>query len=352
MDFIALPKIELHAHLTGSISRQTLHEIWLTKKAAGQTDLEDPLAVIPEGKHDYNLITFFPLFSKYIYALLTDEPSIRHATTAVLQSFLQDGVVYLELRTTPRPTPLLSAAQYVDILLSTISEFEELHPQLHTRLILSVDRRHDFDMASSVLDLAVNTSPEGILARKHAMIVGLDLCGDPSARPAGEISLFTPVFQKARAAGLGLTLHFAEIQASASKAELETLLSWGPRRLGHVIWEDAETKKEIARRKDELCLELCLSCNVHAGMVEGGFESHHFGEWRRVEGVKVSLATDDVGIFGSPLSNEYRLAAKHFNLDSRQICALARESIDFIFGGEEEKERLRRIMWDDHITAL
>ncbi|KAK1254164.1 hypothetical protein MKX08_008159 [Trichoderma sp. CBMAI-0020] len=348
MNFIALPKIELHAHLTGSISRQTLHEIWLTKKAAGQTDLEDPLAVIPEGKHDYNLIAFFPLFSKYIYAFLTDGPSIRHATAAVLQSFLQDGVVYLELRTTPRPTPFLSAAQYVDILLSTISEFEEQNPQLHTRLILSVDRRYDIEMAASVLELAVETSEDGGYARRHAMVVGLDLCGDPSARPSGEISLFTPIFEKARAARLGITLHFAEIQASASKAELETLLSWRPQRLGHVIWEDEETKREIERRQDELCLELCLSCNVHAGMVEGGFEGHHFGGWRGVEGVKVSLGTDDVGIFGSPLSNEYRLAAQHFRLDNRQICALAREGIDFIFGGEEEKERLRRIMWDEH----
>lgn len=121
------------------------------------------------------------------------------------------------------------------------------------------------------------------------MIIGLDLCGDPSARPLGEISLFAPVFEKARAASLGITLHFAEIQASASKAELETLLSWKPRRLGHVIWEDQETKREIERRKDELCLELCLSCNVHAGMVEGGFEGHHFGAWRGVDGVKVSL---------------------------------------------------------------
>ncbi|KAL7946883.1 hypothetical protein V8C42DRAFT_319057 [Trichoderma barbatum] len=335
MDYVALPKIELHAHLTGSISRQTLHEIWLKKKDAGETDLDDPLLVIPEGKHDYGIESFFPLFSKYIYALLTDEPSIRHATLSVLQSFLQDGVVYLELRTTPRPTPTLSINQYITILLTTISAFESSHPSLHTRLILSIDRRHDFTTASSILDAALST-PD---------IVGLDLCGDPTARPAGEIALFTPLFEKARAAGLGIAVHFAETESSASAAELRTLLSWRPHRLGHVIWEDEDTKREIALRKDELCLELCLSCNVQAGLVKTGFEGHHFGEWRAVEGVKVSLGTDDVGIFGSPLSNEYRLVAQHFHFDKSQICALARESIDHIFGGDIEKERLRQIMW-------
>lgn len=54
--------------------------------------------------------------------------------------------------------------------------------------------------------------------------------------------------------------------------------------------------------------------------------------------------TDDVGVFGSPLSNEYRLVAKHFGLSAFEIRALARKGIDVIFGGAEEKQRLRRIM--------
>lgn len=50
--------VQLHAHLSGSISRQCLHEVWLTKKEAGETDLADPLVEMPDGKHDYNLKTY------------------------------------------------------------------------------------------------------------------------------------------------------------------------------------------------------------------------------------------------------------------------------------------------------
>lgn len=57
------------------------------------------------------------------------------------------------------------------------------------------------------------------------------------------------------------------------------------------------------------------------------------------------LWTDDVGIFGSPLSNEYRLVAQHFDLGRDEICELARQGIDVIFGGEEEKQRLQEMMW-------
>ncbi|EQL03136.1 adenosine/AMP deaminase [Ophiocordyceps sinensis CO18] len=137
--------------------------------------------------------------------------------------------------------------------------------------------------------------------------------------------------------------HFAEAEASASPEELRTLLAWRPARLGHVIWEDDESRREIARRG--LCLELCLSCNVKAGMTPSGFESHHLKHWMGVQGPKISLATDDVGVFGSPLSNEYRLAAQHFDIDRPGICALARQGIDAIFGGDDEKQRLRDIMW-------
>lgn len=55
--------------------------------------------------------------------------------------------------------------------------------------------------------------------------------------------------------------------------------------------------------------------------------------------------TDDVGVFGSKLSEEYALVAKHFHLDRNAICELARSGIETIFGGEEDRERLRRIMW-------
>lgn len=197
---------------------------------------------------------------------------------------MDDGVVYLELRTTPRATPELTREELISTIADTIRDFEAANPRLHTRLILCVDRRHDLATANTILDLALG---------HRGIVVGLDLCGDPTARPEGEVSLFTPVFQRAAAEGLPVTVHFAEAEASGSKKELDILLSWNPRRLGHVIWEDEETKAEIARRG--LCLELCLSCNVQAGMIRGSFESHHFGHWKDVQGPSISLAVSGYG---------------------------------------------------------
>ncbi|KXH25167.1 adenosine deaminase [Colletotrichum simmondsii] len=384
MDFVALPKIEvylqenpygyetysyehphltpsqLHAHLTGSISRRTLHDIWVIKHEAGETTLEDPLVVMPDGKHDYDLTTFFPLFSSYIYNLITDVDTLRKATLSVLQDFHADGVTYLELRTTPRslpsPTPQPPSV-YVAIILSAIDAFETSHRDnpnaMRTRLILSIDRRHTPSQAHETVRLAASFRDRGV--------VGVDLCGDPAARvhtgapgqdgdnSSETISIFRPAFAEARTLGLGITIHFGEAECSGHPAELAEILSWSPRRLGHVIHLGEDVKREIAKRG--IGLELCLSCNVHAGMVTGGFEGHHFGEWWGVEGSLISLGTDDVGVFGSPLSNEYRLVAEHFKLSRDEICALARRGIETIFADETEKERLRQLMWKPAVTT-
>ncbi|KAJ8131702.1 hypothetical protein O1611_g1921 [Lasiodiplodia mahajangana] len=105
-----------------------------------------------------------------------------------------------------------------------------------------------------------------------------------------------------------------------------------------------QVKKEIAARSG-IGLELCLSCNVKAKMIVGSFDAHHFGEWWRVDGPVVVPCTDDVGVFGSPLSNEWALIQEHFHLGRKDILSLARKGIDVIFGGDEQKARLRDIMW-------
>lgn len=152
---------------------------------------------------------------------------------------------------------------------------------MHTRLILSVDRRHDLDTALGVVELA--KAHEGV-------VVGVDLCGDPKAKPNGEIKELREAFIEAKRVGLEVTVHFAEANESGSREECDELLSWQPGRLGHVIWEDEEVKREIAKRG--LCLELCLSCNVQASMMKCGIEcgDHHFGYWRSVEGPKIALS--------------------------------------------------------------
>ena len=54
--------------------------------------------------------------------------------------------------------------------------------------------------------------------------------------------------------------------------------------------------------------------------------------------------TDDVGVFASPLSQEYLLAAQHFDLTTHDLVKLSRSAVDCIFGSDGEKDRLHRLL--------
>jgi adenosine deaminase len=217
--------------------------------------------------------SFFSVFSKSIYQLCNDLDSLAYATHSVLQDFLADGVRYLELRTIPRasPTFAFTRTEYLTTVLTIIETFLSVHsPQISVYLILAIDRGNNTAAdALSIIDLAIAHRPR---------VVGVDICGNPTK---GDVALYGPALAKAKAHGLGITVHFAETVASGSDRELNTLLSFRPDRLGHVIHVPEDFKREIARRR--LGLELCMSCNVHAEMIDGGFPAHHFGYWRHVD---------------------------------------------------------------------
>lgn len=202
-----------------------------------------------------------------IRALLTGS---RFSTRAVLHEFQADGVVYVELRTTPRAIPErnISKEDYVKTILNILREHNDnAENSMNAFLILSVDRRNTAAEAQEVVDLSIKYQTVGV--------VGIDLCGDPAR---GDVRIFTDAFAQAKAAGLKLTLHFAETQMSATDQELDTLLSWQPDRLGHVIHVKDEFRQRI--EKDNVAVELCLSCNVHAKLITGTYSDHHFGMWR------------------------------------------------------------------------
>ena len=343
-----LPKIELHAHLTGSITPQCLHEIWHQRRSVDpKMELQDPLEAMSRDKV-WDIMTFFPLFSKYIYELCSTPASIIYSTNAVLHDFREDGVAYLELRTTPRSSPSMSKEEYVTTILDCVESFP-YRSDMPTYLILSIDRRNTPEAAMGVIDLAIQYRSRGV--------IGVDLCGDPSK---GDVSVFKEAFQKAKLHGLKITLHFAEIPASSSMSELDTLLSFKPDRLGHVIHVPDSIKNQI--EDTNLGLELCVSCNVQAHLIEGDVADHHFVSWIKTEcpvilcvsvlmphpalWLTVSMQTDDVGVFGSKLSNEYLLVAEAFSLSRYDLIGLCGRAVEAIFGKHYHKQRLWALIED------
>ncbi|GFZ50957.1 hypothetical protein JCM24511_08715 [Saitozyma sp. JCM 24511] len=338
-----LPKIELHAHLSGSITRPCLQRIWEARKEEDPDfDVPEPRLALADSSVGQGINEFFAHFNTYLYRILSTPSSLSVATHSVLTEFQADGVVYLELRTTPRAlpptahTPGVTAEGSVRLILSVIKDWNTSSP-MHASLILTIDRtKHSPSQAMEIVNVALRLRDEGL------PVVGVDLAGD--CNTPRDMAPLRPAYTRAQEAGLSITVHFAEVPNSASESELRELLSWNPRRLGHAIHVPESMRRLIVDRG--IAVELCLTCNVLAGMLppqhethEPGFVDHHFAWWW-AEDCSLSLGTDDTGVFGSPSSQEYRLAAEHFALSRTDLVSLCRRAMRGAFCDVETRNRV------------
>ena len=81
---------------------------------------------------------------------------MKFATREVLWDFLDDGVVYLEIRTTPRDVGGAGKEGYVRGVLEAVDGFlEESGGRMAVGVLLSVDRRNSVEEGVRVVELGV-----------------------------------------------------------------------------------------------------------------------------------------------------------------------------------------------------
>lgn len=205
----SLPKAELHAHLNGSIPLDALqhlakeylsHSTSSSSNSISNIDITAGVKKFSDGISLDKIDDFFVLFPA-IYALTASRAALAYATRAVLSEFL-DGkspqCTYLELRSTPKETEEMTREDY----LRTVLDEVEKYPKDRAAFIVSLDRRMSTEVMMECVEAVVKLKREG------RRVVGIDLCGDPRA---GDVNTFEPVFEQVRNAGLGITLHIAEV---------------------------------------------------------------------------------------------------------------------------------------------
>ncbi|KAG1670376.1 hypothetical protein FOA52_000136 [Chlamydomonas sp. UWO 241] len=91
-------------------------------------------------------------------------------------------------------------------------------------------------------------------------------------------------------------------------------------------------------------VELCLTSNVLTGGA-ASVANHHFGELRAA-GASVALCTDDSGVFGTSLSEEFATCARSFRLGRADLAALCVSAVDYTFCSARECAWLARAARD------
>lgn len=272
-----------------------------------------------------------------IHKIISDEESVALTATDVVREFADDGVVYLELRSTPRANSKtgMTKRSYVEALLRGVDcGIVQSSHRILVRVLLSIDRSLPASDALETVQLAIEyaspTTPH------YTRVVGVDLSGNPYA---GDIEQIVPVLKLAKQNGLKLSAHLGEIPNRPEDDRL--ILSAAPDRIGHATHLLSAEDSLAFVLENKIPIELCLTSNVKCNTVSG-YPDHHLGFWLQRRH-PVSLCTDDKGVFGTSLSEEYYLAAQHFALTKETLAYLAASSAEQIFAEDDLKVGLRRL---------
>ncbi|XP_075883494.1 N6-Methyl-AMP deaminase [Nelusetta ayraudi] len=325
-----LPKVELHAHLNGSVSVQTIEKLLVRKP---HLNVERSMTAIGKGQRR-TLDECFQVF-KVIHQLVDTEEDILMVATDVIKEFAADGVKYLELRSTPREEKNtgLTKKRYVETVLKAIQQCRNEDVDIDVRFLVAIDRRNGAQVAMETVKLA-----EEFMLSSDGLVVGIDLSGDPTVGHGKDL---LPALQSAKNCGLKLSLHLSEVLSQLEETDL--LLDLPPDRIGHGTFLHPEVggSEDLVQKvlKNNIPLELCLTSNVK-GQTVPCYAKHHFNHWYQL-GHPCVICTDDKGVFATDLSQEYQLAASTFGLSREAVWKLSHQAIDCTFAPDAVKQQLR-----------
>jgi len=323
----ALPKVELHRHLEGSLRLDTMLDI---AKQHGITIPADVLRLSTLVQvQEQDKYTFQNFLSKFntLRLFYRSPDAIHRITREAIEDAARDNVKYLELRFTPVALSRAERFPLHDVTNWVIASTKEAAGKnnITVKLIASVNRHESAEIAEQVAWLAADHRDDGIIA--------LDLAGNEAEFPTQP---FYGIFKEAKQAGLHVTIHAGEW--GPAQHIREAIDELGADRIGHGVrvLEDANITAMVRER--QTAFEVCITSNYQSGVVET-IESHPIVRMFE-NGINVTINTDDPSISRITLSHEYYNACDALQMPQYTLKERVVAAAQAGFLPDDEKEKL------------
>ena len=323
----AMPKVELHCHLELAIRQETLKTFALERgydvaddeKFAEAFLIQSPMGELPSVLHKF-------LNTRDV---LDAADCIEQVTFEVCEDmYLHSNVRILELRYAP--SFLLDKHTHIspDALQEAIQRGvarAESKYLMAVGLICILQRTKSVEDNANWVDFALNHK-NGFLA--------LDLADnevDFDPEP------FIPLFQRAKAGGLGITVHAGEPRVVGISKNITTAIeAMGADRIGHGLQAIEDPRVIDLLVRTETPLELCPTSNWLTGACDG-LHTHPIKELFDA-GVHTTINTDDPGIMVTNLNQEFQRVHEHRGFTPEQLrqCVDWARTASFIPGAKKD----------------
>lgn len=320
----ALPKIELHLHLEGTLEPELMFEL------AARNGVDIPYTSADEVRLAYefhDLQSFLDIYYQGAKVLI-QEQDFFDLTWAYLLRCQGDNVVHTEVFFDPQTHTDRGVAfeTVINGIHKALTQGEE-QLGISSKLIMCFLRHLDEEAAFATLEQA--------LPHKNKIVaVGLD-----SAELGNPPEKFQRVFQQALDEGFLTVAHAGEEGPARNIAETLNLLKTS--RIDHgvrCVEDDVLLERLIANR---IPLTICPLSNVRLRVFDE-MEQHNIVELLR-RGVLVTINSDDPAYFGGYMTDNFLAVAEAHPMTRIEIAQFTLNAIEASFITDREKERFKEI---------
>jgi aminodeoxyfutalosine deaminase len=299
---LRMPKTELHLHLEGTVSPETLWE--LASRAGVPLPVESPEAL--RATYVFESFATFVQLWMAMHASFVDAFAYERMVDDFLAECRRQNVRYAEVHFTPYIHELrgkFGARAALEIVTDRLQAAEASDGPV-VRIIC--------DMPSNALPVAGDFTVEFLENLANPLVIGLGLGGSEVGLPR---ALALPFFDRARSAGYPVVAHAGE--TGGADHVREALLVLRARRIQHGVHavDDPDVLDLLAERG--VCCDLALTSNLLLTSFRD-LSSHPIRQLLDA-GVPVTLSTDDPAFFNTDLVHEYSLAHHEVGLSLAEL---------------------------------
>ena len=306
------PLAELHAHLGGGVDAATMWELaheqgmklpyrdyWHFAGATNVGGGTDGLDGLDRIYHLTELIQSSP------------EGVFRAVHGMISGGYRSQRITTHEVRFNPAKRNRGGERDLDAIVMAAVHGIDRASLEYPVRagLILMMDRGFPPELNAAVVERAIRFRDRGVIA--------IDIGGP---RPGGSAPPYpyrdlAPLVDRARAAGLGITLHAGEegVNApdpSAFVEEMHQVLDLGVDRVGHGIITAFDPGLQEKALATGVALEICPTSNVRTGAVRDEEQMAEIVFALDAAGIPVVIATDGPEMIGTRLRSEYAMLVR------------------------------------------
>jgi len=319
----AVPKIELHAHLVGSISADTYLEFGRRYGATFRTSEPRELFFYD------SMPSFLALYESIASFVRTPEDWSEVVFRSLVEEKDASGLRYREIFFSPTLSDL-PYRDMVDALADGIGRAQE--HGVDARLIASIFRNQPSEQAEQLVNEA--------LTHPHPMVVGIGMDGDENQGPA---TLFERAYRTAREGGLRTTVHAGE--RNGPREVRHAVRSLEVERIDHgygIVYDRA-----LMREAQDRGIHFAATWLSSISHYPRDARTNPLAEMLRF-GLDVSIGTDDRSMVFRTLLGDLEEAGEVFELSDATLVRQNTAALDAAWMPEE----LRAVIRDEIEAAI